>query len=105
MSELESLKKWKGIFEGDAARRVAALLAKIRQPRDAQQAIELHELLLFFRAYPQNRRVAQLADRALWAFRATADPAFDEPEVSGIAGSSISTTFSHEFATALVSRH
>ncbi len=34
------------------------------------------------------------------------DPApFDDPEVSGIAGTAVSTNFSHEFATSLMARH
>ena len=80
--------------------------AALREPADL---IRLHETVLFLRAFPQSPRVARLTDRDSLFFRDRmrgVDPApFDDPEVSGIAGTAVSTNFSYEFATSLMARH
>jgi hypothetical protein len=85
-----------------------------RQFRDAASLIRLHETALFLRAYPRNPRVARLADAILFSFAgrvaqleaAGADlSAFEEPEISGIAGTSLSAVFSYEVARRLAARH
>jgi len=113
---LDRLNAWKSRFGPSGAGRLESLLAAIagtslHQPGDL---IRLHEALLFLRAYPQSPRVARLADAALRGFagRVAAlqaagvdlDP-FEEPEVSGIAGTSLSAVFSYEFARRLALRH
>ncbi len=73
---------------------------------DAAELIRLHERLLFVRAYPPSLEAARLADRLLAdvGVRAAAveSDAFAEPEVSGIAGTSLSAVFSYEVARRLV---
>jgi hypothetical protein len=71
--------------------------------------IELHETTLFRRAFPRSAREARDADRVLFSFAKRlrdVDPEpFDDPRVSGIAGTSVSSNFSYEFARSLVDRH
>jgi len=108
---LDALGECKGQFGRDAARRTKALLerllpAKLREPADL---IRLHETALFLRAFPQSPRVAHLADELLLSFAQRmrgVDPVpFDDPSVSGIAGTAVSTNFSYEFARNLAGRH
>ena len=111
MSALDQLVRMKGVFGRDAARRTAALLQRLAgmRLRDPQALIRLHETALFLRAYPQSARVVRLAESLLAGFAARVpglDPApFEDPEVSGIAGTGISTNFSYPFARSLVERH
>jgi hypothetical protein len=110
MRMLDRLAGMKGQFGPDAARRTVALLEKLRETRlrDPADLIRLHEVALFLRAYPQSARVMQLADEILFSFAdrlpANHDP-FADPDISGIAGTVISTNFSYEFARSLVTRH
>src|SRR5579872_5681331 len=101
----------KGKFGRDAARRTVALLEHARRARfrDPADLIRLHETVLYLRAYPQSARVLKLADRILFDFserlrRVDLDP-FEDPEISGIAGTGLSTNFSYEVARSLVTRH
>ena len=111
MPALQQLTAMKGQFGREAARATAKLLEtlndlRLREPADL---ILLHETVLFLRAYPQSPRVLSLADKLLFSFDQRlkrADPGpFEAPEISGIAGTSLSTNFSHEFASSLVARH
>lgn len=108
---LDCLDQWKSRFEPEHAGQLEALLRSIAALRLAEAAdlIRLHETLLFLRAYPLTPAVARLADRILFGFAdrvAGADPAaFQEPEVSGIAGTSLTAVFSYEVARGLVERH
>jgi hypothetical protein len=111
MRALEELTECKGQFGRVAARRTRALLerlvrTRLRQPADL---IRLHETVLFLRAFPQSPGVARLTDEILLSFPIRMrgiDPApFDDPSVSGIAGTAVSTNFSYEFARSLAARH
>ena len=108
---LDRLSEWKSRFDETGAGRLEKLLAVLsrRKFRGAAELIRLHETLLFLRAYPRSPEVARLADAALAGFAARtadADPdAFEEPEISGIAGTSLSAVFSYEFARRLAARH
>ena len=110
MRMLDRLAGMKGQFGPDAARRTVALLEKLRETRlrDPADLIRLHEVVLFLRAYPQSSRVMRLADETLFSFSerlpADHDP-FADPDISGIAGTVISTNFSYGFARSLVTRH
>jgi hypothetical protein len=82
--------------------------------KDAQSLIRLHDLLLFFRAFPSGPSVLRLADRLLGDFEekikaalaAGADPdAFTPEEVVGIAGTVVEATFSYPMVCWLVERH
>ena len=74
-----------------------------KQFRDAETLIRLHELLLFVRAYPHNATVARLAEEQLRAFddrvsqlreREADLSSLEHPSISGIAGTSVTDTFS-----------
>jgi hypothetical protein len=109
MSELlQRLETFKSHFDSAHAADLEDLLAAIAREQfsDPQDLIRLHETLLFLRAYPVSDQVARLADDILFAFAdrlpadADLDP-FEEPEVSGIAGTSLTAVFSYEVARRL----
>ena len=101
----------KGRFGRDAARRTVDLLEGIRRTRlrDPADLIRLHETVLFLRAYPQSPGVLRLADRILFSFsdrlRGVDREPFEDPEISGIAGTGLSTNFSYDVAKGLAARH
>jgi hypothetical protein len=110
---LERLDQWKRVFDPARTAELETLLAAIANEKfaDARDLIRLHETLLFLRAYPASERVARIADEILFAFEKRIpddlDP-FEGPEVSGIAGTFVTATFSYEVArwlAALVPRH
>ncbi|MGO9516108.1 MAG: hypothetical protein ACLPND_03595, partial [Candidatus Korobacteraceae bacterium] len=81
---------------------------------DVESLIRSHDALLFLRAFPQSRRVLQLADGLLAGIAkqvarlrdSGADMELFEPEqVSGIAGTVISDTFTYELTCWLVQRY
>lgn len=110
-SLLEQLDQLKGDFSPQAARKAEQLLKEStrRSMRDTGEWIHLHETLLFFRAYPQNQRVLDLSERLLGGFgRRLKDAdreAFEDPEISGVSGTGLTTNFSHPFALSLAKRH
>jgi hypothetical protein len=111
MRALDALTECKGRFGRDAARETSALLERLfrAKPHDPADLIRLHETVLFLRAFPQSPGVARLADEVLLSFaermRGIDPERFDDPEVSGIAGTAVSTNFSYEFAASLAARH
>jgi len=113
---LERLEEWKRRFGTPEDGELERLLQEVAASRfaDAGSLIRLHETLLFLRAYPRSREVAGLADSILFSFgnrvaelrAAGGDLApFEEPEVSGIAGTSFSAVFSYEVARRLAALH
>lgn len=113
---LDRLDEWKSRFGPGGAGQLERLLAAAARRRftDPGALIRLHETVLFLRAYARNGEVARLADAVLFSFAdrigelraAGADlSAFEEPEVSGIAGASLSAVFSYEVARRLAVRH
>lgn len=111
MSLLPRLEACKGKFGVDAAREVLAVLKRVGQTRfrDAQELIQLHETVMFLRAYPQSAQVLRLTERILFSFaervRGITREDFEYSEVSGIAGTGLTTNFSHPFAKSLAERH
>jgi len=110
MRALDQLAEMKGQFGSLAAAKTAALLEKLKRTRLRKPAdlIRLHEVVLFLRAYPQSPRVLRQADQILFSFaqRLPANQdAFADPDISGIAGTVVSTNFSYEFARSLLTRH
>jgi hypothetical protein len=100
----------KGQFGPAAATHTSDLLERLKSAKLRADAdlIRLHEVVLFLRAYPQSADVMRLAERMLASFaeRLPADhAAFDDPDISGIAGTVVSTNFSFEFAQSLFTRH
>ena len=99
---LDRLDEWKRRFGPPEHRTLERILASAAKWRFAAPGdlIRFHETLLFLRAYPRTTEAARLADAILMRFReriAAADggeAAFEEPDVSGIAGTSLSAVFS-----------
>jgi hypothetical protein len=113
LDRLEALKRAFGLKEQIA---LPALLLKLGRARfgDAESLIRFHEALLFFRAYPPNREMLFLTDFLLGLMpkkiaqlrRAGADlTPFEEPDVSGIAGTALSARFTYEITRWLAERH
>ncbi len=108
---VDDLAGMKGVFGRDAARRTVALLERLQKARfrDPAELIRFHDLVLYLRAFPQSPRVVRLTDRILFSIhervaRLDPDP-FDDPDIAGIAGTSISTNFSYPVARSLILRH
>jgi hypothetical protein len=113
LDRLEALKRAFGLREQIE---VPALLLKLGRPRfdSAESLIRFHEALLFFRAYPPNQEVLQRTDELLALMpkkiaqlrRAGVDlTPFEEPDVSGIAGTAFSALFTYEITRWLAERH
>jgi hypothetical protein len=82
--------------------------------RDPESLIRLHELLLFIRAYPHNAAIARLSEEQLRSFperiaqllKQGVDLSWlEHPEVSGIAGTSVTDTFSFYIVRWLTRRY
>ena len=89
------------------AREAARLLRSLRGRDfpDAASLIRFHDAVLFLRAYPHSRAVLRLCESILATFPARVErladsgadlSAFDHPEVSGIAGTTITTDYSYD---------
>jgi hypothetical protein len=113
---LDRLDVWKTRYGAPDTTKLEDLLSGIakRRLRDPALLIRLHETLLFLRAYPHTPRVARLTDDLLRTFAARiADltaagvdlEPFEAPEISGIAGTSLTAVFSYEVARRLAARH
>src|ERR1039458_9371224 len=113
---LDQLEKWKSRFGPPGGGQLERLLAAAarRRFRDAASLIRLHETTLYLRAYPRNPQAARLAYAILFSFAdrvaeleaaGTDLSAFEEPEISGIAGTSLSAVFSYQVARRLAARH
>ena len=81
---------------------------------DAESLIAFHDLLLFLRAFPQSRKVAELADDLLAGIAQRVEKLqasgadmelFDDEQFSGIAGTTISDTFTYDVARWLAQRY
>ena len=104
---LGRLEAAKALFGSGRERETAAILRALSRRRWSGPGalIRYHEALLFFRAYPPNREILRLAERELTAFaerlkrfvRAGGDAEpFEEPDVSGIAGTGFTAIFSYD---------
>ncbi len=83
----------------------------LKKIRDAHTLVRYHERLLFLRAYPQNSAMVRAVENELSHF-ADRVAALDVdlaplqvPEVSGIAGTSVTDTFSFYIVRWLLQRH
>lgn len=79
---------------------------------DAESLIRFHDNLLFLRAFPQTTSVAQRADvllgrlqTAVQLFYSAKVEAFDDEAVSGMAGTTVTNSWTYELARSLVFRH
>lgn len=89
-------------------------LAPLSKIVDAESLIEHHEKLLFIRAYPPSARILNQVENVLKQLEARvtrlrgADidlSPLDAPEVSGIAGSSVTSNFSYALVRWLVKKY
>src|ERR1035438_281793 len=115
-SRLPELETSKLGYGAGSASRIEKLLASMRDVQFAstESLIRFHDVLLFLRAFPQSRKVAQLADDLLTGIvhqvetlRASgADmELFDNEEFSGIAGTVINDNFTYDVARWLGQRY
>jgi hypothetical protein len=113
LDQLDEAKRRFGPREHLNSERILASLAK-KKFRDAESLIRFHEILLFLRAYPQSARLVKLSEDLLTTFgqrikslrEADADLSpLDDPEVSGIAGTAVTDTFTYNIVRWLLGRH
>jgi len=99
---LDQLDELKNQFTPDTADRVERLLEQLSRQKlnDTDSLVRYHEILLFLRAYPQNAAIVRAVEKELRSFsdRVSAldvdiSP-LEHPAVSGIAGTSVTDTFS-----------
>jgi len=113
---LNRLDEAKRVFGPGAHRPTERILTQLarRRFKDATSLIRFHEALLFLRAYPQSAVVLRLTERILSSFgdrvkvlqAAEADTSeMDHPELSGIAGTAVTDTFSYYIVRWLLRRH
>jgi hypothetical protein len=113
---LDRLDELRSRFEPRSGLRVEQLLSRIgrAQINDAGSIIRLHELLLFICAYPQSARARRLAESLLKSFPKRIEvlrdaeidlDSLEHPEVSGVAGLSVTDTFGFFIVRWLMKRH
>lgn len=112
---LDQLEEAKREFRPGADKITERILSRISRLKitDPETLSRFHEILLFLSAYPQSARVRSLAEallknfnkriEALRSTEADLSP-LESPEVSGIAGTSVTDTFSYPIVCWLVRR-
>jgi hypothetical protein len=113
LDQLDELKRQFGAREAQATERALSRLVQ-HKFSDANSLIRLHEILLFIRAYPHTAEILRQVERSLASFgdrvkllrqmEADLSP-LDSPEVSGIAGTSVTDTFTYNVVRWLWERH
>jgi hypothetical protein len=114
--QLDRLEAAKRTIGSPQSAELPGLLRRLGRARfdAAASLIRFHEALLFFRAYPPSAEALRLADELLASLprkiarlrRSGADLLpFEEPEVSGIAGTALSAQFTYDLARWLVKNH
>ena len=113
LDRLEASKRAFGTDEHAALPRLLRKLGRTRFP-DAGSLLRFHEALLFYRAYPPNSEVLKLSDELLQLMPkkiaqlrlAGVDlTPFEEPDVSGIAGTAFSALFTYDITRWLAEHH
>ncbi len=113
LDQLDELKRRFGPHEHRAVETILSRLSRL-SVKDAQALIRFHELLLFVCAYPQSARVKHLAESLLKSFGKRVEALrgagvdlspLESPEVSGIAGTSVTDTFTYPIVSWLETRH
>ncbi len=103
---LDQLDELKTRFGAGGIKKLEMILDRLRRRTitDADELIRYHEVLLFLRAYPHNATMLRQVERELRNFAARVEALrkrdadlspLDSPEVSGIAGTAVSDTFSY----------
>ncbi len=112
LDALETAKREFGIPQA----KIDSTLSRLEKLKveDVDVLIRLHETLLFLRAYPHRPRVLKKVEKILKTFKQRIDElraagvelsAIDDPEVSGIAGGSVTSNFSYAIARWLVAKY
>ena len=115
-THLDQLDELKNQFAPETAHRVERALDQLSRKTfdDADSLFRYHEILLFLRAYPQNASVVRLTEQELRRFpervarlrEQEVDLApLQHPDVSGVAGTSVTDTFTFEIVRWLLQRH
>jgi hypothetical protein len=113
---LDRLDDARRFFGGGMNKPTEKILARLAQHKigDAESLIRFHELLLFICAYPQSARARRLAESLLKGFPKRIESlrdaeidldSLEHPEVSGVAGLSVTDTFSFFIVRWLLKRH
>ena len=113
---LERLAELKQTFGPHDAKKIETTLKRLSRQTidDPETLIRFHEILLFLRAYPQTSQIVNaveselrnISDRvALLRSHGVDLSALDDPEMSGIAGTSVTDTFSYSIVRWLLRRH
>ena len=112
---LDELERAKRQFDVPASKVISTLFFLARRSiEDAKSLIRLHETLLFLRAYPQGASVLSQAEKTLRALARLVPKlrdrdldlsALDDPEVSGIAGTTVTSNFSYAIVRWLVAKY
>ena len=112
LTELEDLKRNFGAGPRLLEQRLRAL-SRCRFD-DAGELVRFHEALLFLRAYPHSASVLKQVEAILKTFGPRVDrlretdadlSALDDPEVSGIAGTSVTSNFSYAIVCWLAGKY
>ncbi|HSL55824.1 MAG TPA: hypothetical protein VK868_15575 [Pyrinomonadaceae bacterium] len=115
-SLLDQLDELKTEFTPAGAHKLERLLGQLSRKKftDTDLLVRYHELLLFVRAYPHSASIVRAAESELRGFvnrisyldRQEIDVApLEHPEVSGIAGTSVTDTFSFFIVRRLLQQH
>ena len=113
---IEQLDELKNQFTSDNARRLERLLDQLSRTKfnDTDSLVRYHEILLFLLAYPQSAGLLRACERELRGFQERVAALQEQdvdiaplqhPEVSGIAGTSVTDTFSFYVVRFLLQRH
>src|SRR5476651_6242 len=112
LAELEELKRRFGITPRPLEQKLRAVAEC--EINDAELLIRCHETLLFLRAYPPSARVLDQVEKILKSFgqrvselrESGADlTPLDEVELSGIAGTIVTSNFSHQIVRWVVANY
>lgn len=112
---LNQLDELKNQFTPAASRRIERLLEQLARKKfnDTDSLVRYHEILLFLRAYPHTASLVRSTERELRGFSNRVSYLVDKeidisplqhPEVSGIAGTSVTDTFSFHIVRWLLER-
>lgn len=113
---LDQLDELKNQFAPRTARRVERLVNHLSRQNfnDTDSLFSFHEILLFLRAYPHNASIARVTEKELRAFSSRVLSlreqeidlsSLQHPELSGIAGTSVTDTFSFYIVRWLLQQH
>ncbi len=112
-SLLDKLDVLKRTFDSRSGQALEESLVRLAHQKfnDAETFVRYHELLLFLRAYPHNSRIVNLAEKELASFPRRVEAlqasevdlsTIETPEISGIAGTSVTDTFTYPIVRWLV---